>query len=171
MENQNQILIKSTKTDIAYIAGLFDGEGCIVLRSRVTNPRSKRKNHRLYISITNSNKKAVNFVKSRFGGKILLRKSISRKQFRKDGTLCKNSYSWRISGNLNSYTAYKFLELIFLHSIIKKDEIKVAIKFCRTFSPEFKSERKRWGRFGVPLNIFNLRESLCSKIKQLKRRN
>jgi len=53
-------------TDIAYIAGFFDGEGCI----RIKKASQGGNSYYLWVAITNSNKEILEFIKDIFGGKV-----------------------------------------------------------------------------------------------------
>lgn len=75
-------------TDIAYIAGLFDGEGCVSVRKWTTK---KAFQHTLYVSITNTDKKVLDWIQSQYGGGLCL----ARK--RGDGRCSMNCYCWSLS--------------------------------------------------------------------------
>lgn len=53
-------------TDIAYIAGFFDGEGCI----RIKRASQGGNSYYIWVSITNSNKGILDMVASIFGGNV-----------------------------------------------------------------------------------------------------
>jgi len=53
-------------TDIAYIAGFFDGEGCI----RIKKANQGGNSYYIWVAITNSNKGILDFVKGMFGGQV-----------------------------------------------------------------------------------------------------
>ena len=116
------------KTNIAYVAGLFDGEGSISIgRGRV-----KRGSTKLYlkytvqVSITQSRdkgKQILEDLQKKFGGTA----SEITKYFenRKDRKTSFQHYRWR----LGNQTAYKFLCQIYLYSKIKKEQIILAAEF------------------------------------------
>ena len=55
--------------DAAYVAGFFDGEGHISIRSRAK--QSKRsQHHQILAGITNTNKDLLDWIQSVFGGSI-----------------------------------------------------------------------------------------------------
>lgn len=53
-------------TDIAYIAGFFDGEGCI----RIKRASQGGNSYYIWVAITNSNKEMLDFVVDIFGGTV-----------------------------------------------------------------------------------------------------
>ena len=53
-------------TDIAYIAGFFDGEGCI----RIKKASQGGSSYYIWVAITNSNKGILDFVAEIFGGNV-----------------------------------------------------------------------------------------------------
>ena len=52
--------------DIAYIAGFFDGEGCI----RIKQANQGGNSYYIWVAITNSNKGTLEYVANIFGGKV-----------------------------------------------------------------------------------------------------
>ena len=92
--------------DASYIAGLFDGEGCInVVRGKDSLGFN--------VSITNTNEKVLQGVKMFLGyGKIHRRHD---KRYPKHSPV----YAWRIHHRID---IHKFLTLLLPHLIIKKDK-------------------------------------------------
>jgi len=108
-----QILTKRPsmkKTDIAYIAGLFDGEGCVDFNVR----RSGRVGFFPVVAICNTVKEALEFVQKRYGGKISRRE---RKKY-------KAIYVWQLN---TLQDCEFFLRSIKEFSIIKSGEISIAL--------------------------------------------
>jgi hypothetical protein len=97
-----------SRTDCAYLSGLFDGEGCVNFAS-VKNSRYIR------IFITNTELDILKWVQSIFGGDISLLSS------RKDGW--KQGYCWRLSWT----KAIEFLSFIEPWSKIKRRQIEIAL--------------------------------------------
>lgn len=101
---------RNITTDIAYIAGLFDGEGCV---------RIKRANQRasFYITVTISNMDmaALLFVQERFGGKIY--------------TQGKAVFQFYIT----SGEAVAFLKTMANFTIIKAKQVAVALDFANKY--------------------------------------
>ena len=117
---------KNTITnDIAYIAGFFDGEGCI----RIKKASQGGNSYFIWLAITNSNKSILEFVKDIFGGQI-------RKAER---TPNKTIYHY----NLSSSEATDMLKVLLGFLKEKKAQAELAIKFHQIkekLSPEKKEE-------------------------------
>lgn len=98
--------------DNSYLAGFFDGEGCISL-IRI----GKTKYFQIVATITNTDLSILEKIKERFGGDIHMGKKIKPNH--------KDRYAWRVS----SKSAYNFLLEIYPYSIMKQDRIKLALQF------------------------------------------
>lgn len=136
-----------------YIAGLFDGEGCIHCSKQwIKGKYEKYPRVNMQISIANTNKKVLVYLQAFYNfGSLKIHK----------GSGCKQCWSWRITGRFNML---KFLNSIYDYSIIKKDEIDMAIQFCNTLRTE---------NFGcLPLNKDEhiLRGEIYEKLRKRKRR-
>lgn len=107
--------------ELAYTAGLLDGEGSIVIA--VSKPTEKNKlrtkSHWLQVSITNTNREIIDWLLSTFGGHISDgTKSISRNKQRP-------TWNWRIT----SRKARDFLMKILPYLKIKRMHAEIAIEF------------------------------------------
>jgi len=102
--------------DLAYIAGLFDGEGSICIAK--AKPRGGRKSphYTLAINITNTNMEVLEWTQSLFGG------SINRKE-----GVNKPCFSWYCS----ALKAEHFLMSILPFLKIKKGRAKIALGYRR----------------------------------------
>jgi len=59
---------KTITTKIAYIAGFFDGEGCV----RIKKANQYGNSYYVWVAITNSNKNILNNISDLFGGQVRL---------------------------------------------------------------------------------------------------
>ena len=100
----------------AYIAGLFDGEGCVKLyaRKRKSDPSTYSPEFSLTVEISNTNKKVFMPYKNKYGGSIFSRTGTN-------GPI----YIWSLWSNV----AKHFLLDVLNYSIIKRNQINLAIKF------------------------------------------
>ena len=98
-------------TEIAYIAGLFDGEGCV----RIKQANQGGNSYYVIAHITNTNKKMLEKVEIYFGGN-------TRKQ--EEGRN-KPVYNW----SLSSSEAVDFLKTLCPFLIEKKEQAELAIYF------------------------------------------
>ena len=117
---------KNTITnDVAYIAGFFDGEGCI----RIKRSSQGGNSYHIIAHITNSNLEILEYVKNIFGGKI-------RKQERTPNKTIYNFY-------ITCSEANDMLKVLVGFMREKKKQAELAIKFHQIkekLSPEKKEE-------------------------------
>lgn len=105
-----------SKEQLAYLAGIFDGEGYVTM-SASQSPR-----YTLYVGIVNTYLPVLKLLQETFGGTLYLLK-------RREGQLGKlPCFSWRVSQS----DALVFLEAIYLYVWIKKAQTDVAIEYLRT---------------------------------------
>ena len=111
------------EAELAWFAGLFDGEGCISLvhRSRPAN----RQTRSLHIRIGMTNFQTLEKVKEIWGlGTIYL----YPRKVSKDGCVRKPLWAWQTSANIALYILEKTLP----YFVTKKAEAEVAIAFQKT---------------------------------------
>ncbi len=144
---------KLKNVELAYIAGLIDGEGCIGIYS-YPDGRGVSRLHILDVVITNNNPACYQFLKERFGGAVHERKYKAE--------FVNSNYQWRLRG----IKAKDFLELIEPYLILKKQQAQLAIEFIL--------EKKKYSvqggsKFGHPLKIEEIekREGYYLKMRQL----
>lgn len=94
---------------VAYFSGLFDGEGCVSIRQ---SPRYK-----LSVSLGNKNYEVLELLQEHYGGGIYHHSTVK-------GSTC---WAWRVNGVFS----LEFLESILPYSIIKRDQIKLGIRFIK----------------------------------------
>lgn len=110
------------KTDLAYFAGLFDGEGCI---SIIHQTKKGRPYLTLMVQIVNTRPWVCQSFKFTFSGRVIFRKA-----FRKHW---QDYWAWAANGK----QALDFLRVIKPYLKLKQGEAEVAIKF-----QEMRSTRK-----------------------------
>lgn len=91
----------------AYLAGFFDGEGCVYLL-----PRGRT----IQVSLTQKKPQVLYLVQQEFGGKVTLHS--------------RGCYRWRCNGRPESL---KFLRAIRPYSIVKRYDVEVGIAYAKTF--------------------------------------
>ena len=100
-------------SDIAYMAGIFDGEGSVTISAEA----KRAKNYYLRATVTNTNEPLMKWIVEHFrGGYIAKTRGILTR---------KDCYTWTISGK----KAQNFLRIIQDFSIVKKPQINVALQF------------------------------------------
>ncbi len=115
------------KTDLAYTAGIIDGEGCIYIHKRVTPENRSRVRYSLLIKVSSTDEWLIEWLHFAWGGAIGTHSEKSRR--------LKNwSPAWQWT--LQTKQAYEFLKLILPYLQLKKPQAELALKF---------QERKRKG--------------------------
>jgi len=105
------------KTDLAYMAGLFDGEGCICIgKSKQKNGKDR---YTLKVHITMANPYIPQIFRMAFGGYFVLRTAAQTKHL--------PTWRWSVEANL----ATDFLEVLSPYLKLKKSEAILAIEFQR----------------------------------------
>tara|TARA_Y100000310_G_scaffold144390_1_gene143657 strand:- start:27460 stop:28137 length:678 start_codon:yes stop_codon:yes gene_type:complete len=105
-------------TAVAYLAGLFDGEGTVSIRRVIKGENS----YKLEIYVTNTNTYVLDWIVSEFGGKVYV-------YDRKDG-IRKPQGKWHAHTQL----AYIILKTIYPYLIIKKAHAKLGIEFVKALN-------------------------------------
>ena len=107
----------ASKTDIAYLAGLFDADGCA--SSYVQRKKNTNKTVQVHCcEIAMTNKEVVHWVKDLVGfGNIFYKKKVG-------GMGKKPQWRYRVSHRL----ALQFANKILPHSIVKKKKLEEIIK-------------------------------------------
>jgi hypothetical protein len=105
---------------LAYLAGLFDGEGSIFI---LRKERNRRYSYWLEISITNTDAALIEWVQSVVGA----RRSLQPETFNTSG---KPIYRWLAS----AVQALNFLKLVMPWLRTKRDRAEIAIAFQETLS-------------------------------------
>lgn len=133
-----------SKTKWAYLAGIFDGEGCIHIAT-IHPDKQDRIAYRLDVNIVNTDKRLVDWIVENFGGTIVNYKAPVNKNW-------KDYYHWHPRG-------LEHKEKIFLgmlpYLVIKHDRVKIGLEFTRL------------GRF---TNNRPARADMCARLRVLTKR-
>jgi hypothetical protein len=104
---------------LAYVAGLFDGEGSIVIRCCAGRTKQRNPSYGLQVGITNTDRELIEWLRGTFGGHI------------SDNSHCPSRgkqrpcWAWR----LVSREAHAFLQVILPYLRTKKPQAVIAIEF------------------------------------------
>ena len=113
-----------TETDVAYIAGLFDGEGCITYKQYMRKRKHQKKAYptwsiRMEMAMTDES--VLRWVHEVLGvGTVVLK---PRKGLRKDGTKYLMQYKWRCTFR----DAYQVARLFWPYAHVKMEGIQKII--------------------------------------------
>ena len=136
-------------TDLAYLAGIVDGEGCITITE---NMKGGRNYYRLVLDITNTSYDLMQWLEDTFSHTI--RTSYYRSTNRTD------MYGWTASGN----QAQDLLRLILPYLIIKKPQAEIALEmniapYGGGSNHSYSADEEEW------------RKCLCNDIHRMNKRN
>lgn len=139
-------MIKELKLDPSYIAGFFDGEGCI-----------NTSKSGLRATITNTDLEILLLIKEYFNKGKIRQRVLKEWETRKP---CFMLEYW-------SNEAVEFLNIVYPFLIVKKEQARLAFEYQNTYRRKTKGK----GTFGIkaiPKEMLLLREDLAIKIKRLK---
>lgn len=133
-----------------YIAGFFDGEGC-VSSSAYFKEGKYEKEPRVYlkISVTQKDPRVLYKIKEKYGGTVRIHSW-------KDGRML---YSWNLTGKMKMLN---FLTDIVKYSVQKREQIELAILFTKGIRTE------NLGCCALPKNIHVERLEIHKKLRELK---
>jgi hypothetical protein len=137
------------KTDLAYMAGLLDGEGHIGIALR----KNLISGHILRIEISNTNKAMIDWILPRFDGHGVIRKDRWGEGNRKD------SYVWYADNR----KAVRLLKMLIPYLVLKKEQAEIAVYFQSSIPAQGRGPR-------ITKDVFEFRESLRLKMRILNKR-
>jgi LAGLIDADG DNA endonuclease family protein len=146
-----------TIAQIAYLAGIIDGEGSIYIGNFRCHPKTKVPYYQTNIQVTNTDKPLIDWLYNTFGGLVSKRTS---KQHAKNSR--KQAYIWTATGERVTHLC----ELILPYLIVKIRQCEIMLKMRATFTPNHCTK----GKQGIqPLNadIIELRQSLMNEMRSL----
>jgi len=152
MKDRIYIRKEYTPTEIAYLAGLVDGEGSIYIGNFSCSPKTQEPYFQTNIQITNTSKQLIDWLQSTFGGLVNNR----RKQL-PHHLQC---YAWTVSGDRLTHLC----ELMLPYLTCKKEEAIVMLKMRETFSDKFRA--KGWPRTNSPETLA-LRQQYMNEMRNL----
>lgn len=141
--------------DIAYCAGLFDGEGCV----HIARIHTKKKNltFQLNCKVSINHLFALELFRFFFGGSI--RKEKQDESHNKSGLL----HSWSIFGD----GAVNFLTHIMPYLLIKKPQAELALQFQAT--KHWGAEKGNWGNQSKNKERLEIEEKQYLLMRRLKK--
>lgn len=152
-----------TDFELGYIAGIIDGEGSIYISKPQigANKKSGSKSpvYQTVIQITNTDEKLIDWLVDKFGGK---KRTYTRKQTPVNSR--KTVYSWNCHGDRLD----RLCEILYPHSIIKRNEIEIMMKMRKTYSMHVAK-----GKQGVQVlspEVLALRQECFESLKAIHNR-
>lgn len=154
-DNKILLIDKLTSEELAYIAGIIDGEGSIIISKQSPNLKKREINYRyqLFVKVTNTDKRLIQFLSEK-----TLQPFFKDKNRIEDRPNSRQTYSIHWPVNITIH----LLEKIYPYLVIKKEQVDLAIKFKNTFEKE--------GHEPASLNIIQEREQMYLEMKALHKR-
>ncbi len=145
-----------TEAELAYAAGLLDGEGCVTIVRRCgrANSEGKRKNryHELIVELANTDRRMIDWLYERWGG------TISYDTGRSGNVHAKPIWHWILTAG----RAALFLKDVAPFLVIKADRAKIGLIFRSTFTGR--------GCNALPDGVRDEREAMRDQIMALNKR-
>ena len=149
--NGKQMLPKPTELELAYAAGLMDGEGYIGIKCSERDKIQRSRSHRVYVSLGNTDEKMVKFMLDKFGGTYYYAE--------RKASNSKPMYTWKLS----AISAVTFLGQVLPYLITKKERAEVAMEFQTTISNANKAK-------GITEELLEIRDSYMHEMHRLNKR-
>lgn len=131
---------------LEYLAGFFDGEGCITTRGYERTEREKRPTIRPAVVVTNTNLAVLSEFKRRWNGQIYTRKALPNHQ---------TCYSWDLG---RFALTEKFLLDLLPFLVVKRAQAELMLQLCA---------RRQIGRQRLSGEEIQFREGLRLQIQSL----
>ena len=145
----------NNKIDRRYLAGLFDGEGCIYYNKKSNYKRKRDTWINICISISNTYKPLMERLHNEFGGH--LRTRISKYQF-ESGRYRKTGYEWVLCNT----KAENFLRECLPYLIIRKERAEIALSIRKNVFT--------YQGYTLPEKEMQRRKSLVDKLNELNKK-
>lgn len=131
--------------DIGWVAGIFDGEGCVHV-SKATTPYGVQ--YQLKLSVSNTDPGMICRLVRLLGGNFRPEKQKGNR---------KEVYKWYIQGR----GAIRVIKLMLPYLVTRKEQAEVALEFERTY------QRDSWGK--VPEEYVEARSEIRHRLMEMKR--
>lgn len=145
-------------TQIAYLAGIIDGEGSIYIGNFSRNAKTGSPYFQTNIQVTNTEKDLIDWLFETFGGLISKR---TPRQMPKNST--KQAWVWTASGERVTHLC----ELILPYLLCKKRQAEIMLKMRATYTNERHSKKGHQGLIPLDKEIISLRQSFMDEIRSL----
>jgi len=138
-------------TDIAYLAGIIDGEGSIYIGNFSCNPKTKLPYYQTNIQVSNTDKALIDWLKNTFGGLVNTR---TRKQIPANSR--KQVFMWTVTGERLTHLCEEILPYL----ICKKRQAEIMLKMRATFNIGICNQT-------LPINVRHVRQALMDEMRSL----
>lgn len=153
-----------TIAQIAYLAGIIDGEGSIYIGNFSSNPKTGAKYYQTNMEVTNSDQSLIDFLYNTFGGLV---NAYTASQTPKNSR--KKYWRWICTGERLTHLCEEILPYL----TAKKRQCKIMLKMRQTYKGRGKGVSSK-GIQGVqpyPQEVLDLRQQYMEEIRALHCRN
>ena len=134
--------------EAAYLAGLFDGEGCVTMARHLhRGGRSGPLTYRMFVELVNTDESVVVLFHQYFGGHI----------YRREPKKVTHRVIWRWQAT--SYAARRAMEVLLPYLRIKRARAEIMIEYAKT--------ARGWGGKALSQEVWDYRAVLVEKAKEL----
>ncbi len=145
-----------TQIELAYFAGIIDGEGCMYIGNFDCNKKTGIPYFQTHIQVCNTDKNLIDWIQNTFGGKVSIK---SRERTDRPRKL---AYLWNSSGERVTHLC----EVLLPYLIVKKKECEIMLKMRATYSKNH-CEIGTQGIQPMSLDIVAYRQSLMNEMRSL----
>lgn len=138
------------KSELFYLAGIFDGEGCISV-TKGQDHKSINPHYSVVVALGLTHEYIPQLLRFHFGGSVY--------KMKPKYLGCKPAWKWQIS----SSNALSFLKIIAPYLRLKRAEAELAIRF--------QERNKEWSYIKRPTEIKAIDEAECILMHSLKKNN
>ena len=142
--------------EVAYLAGIVDGEGSLVIGNYSSNKKTGAVHYHTTLEVNNSGKELIDWIHKTFGGSVL---EYTPKQHAKNCRL--QVYRYIANGDRLTHIC----ELIHPFVTIKKRQVEIMLKMRETYKPTHKAGQQ--GFRGLNDEIIAYRQSLLLELRSL----
>jgi len=143
-------------TDLAYMAGIVDGEGCFYIGKvpKKAGDGYVSEHYRGLLKIDNTNQRLINWIDNVFSGTASARcRTTSSKKFERD------IFTWNSTGD----RLLDICEQLLPYLVIKKEQCEIMIKFRKTYNASL-------GSHVLPMGALESRQQCLEEIRKLNSR-
>lgn len=146
-----------TLAQVAYTAGIMDGEGTFYIGNYSGNRKNGDKHYQTLIAVATTDKSLMVWLFNIFGGGF---REYTPKQMAKNSR--KQVYRWQATSNRMLHIC----ELILPYLIIKRRQAEIMIEIRRTFNDEHNIKGRQHVQ-NLPKGTLDLRQALMDELKLL----
>lgn len=148
-------------TDLAYLAGIIDGEGSIYIGNFSSNKKTGALHYQTSMEVTNTDGLLIDWLMSTFGGRRYL---YTKAQLPKNSN--REVHRWIVNGDLLTHLCHAILPFV----IIKKRQCEIMINMRKTFDRP-RTEKGKQGIQRIDDETMALRKIYFDEMRSLHCRN